>query len=740
MKKARSQKLKKFNKVLSVLLAAAMVAGSVPDVSLVAHATEAETEAAEEKTSLEEVDFLSEENADTADSDAADAVSESISEEVSTAEEQQPSEEAVPTEEEVSEEAVSTQEASSTEENKESEATSTENTEAVSTESVSTEASEDNTAGEEEVTADESIAPEAEETATVAIAPDIATVEKGATQEFTATVTIPEAGDGGSTEGAAREGETVTWTVEGANDSGTKIEAATDNANKATLTVSASETAATLTVKATYGEGDTAVFATATVTVTEPAQTETKHNVTPTFTLATAEAKGITGVTYSIDTDPAVTGTAETGTAIEVLANKTITFTITVSEGYELTAPADAVPSETAANTYTYTIESVEEAKTVTFTAAEKQIKITADSENASSVSLVFTAGTVEGVTSPWNVKTGDDGAIIAPEFTVSVTGNIQEVDKVQYTVGTSAVKKNAASETTEGTTKYTIPAADITGDVTIYVTLKYKPQEVTFVYQYTEGGGVPEGGVSVSPVNGGFTKDAENKNKGYTVDKKDLAFNVTIDASKVQGKIEEVTCTGGASDVRATASKAYVITNKNNEISGPVTVTIKVRKKYEVKTTLPAGVTVQYAPKPEENAELKFSALPADKMLPAGDYYFMVDAGDKIVTVKCAETGAAEDSEQVVNSEIKDGYKVYPVKIESNGIKFIVTTDAAAKTVAITKTGEGIEDVYYITQTTGSNAPTFSETTFTKITGTKLALTQDEAGNDLYPKFRKKL
>ena len=53
MKKARSQKLKKFNKVLSVLLAAAMVAGSVPDVSLVAHATEAETEAAEEKTSLE---------------------------------------------------------------------------------------------------------------------------------------------------------------------------------------------------------------------------------------------------------------------------------------------------------------------------------------------------------------------------------------------------------------------------------------------------------------------------------------------------------------------------------------------------------------------------------------------------------------------------------------------------------------------------------------------------------------
>ena len=722
MKKARSQKLKKFNKVLSVLLAAAMVAGSVPDVSLVAHATEAETEAAEETS------FLSEENAGT-----ADAVSESTSEEVSTAEEQQPSEEAVPTEEEVSEEAVSTQEASSTEENKESEATSTENTEAVSTESVSTEASEDNTAGEEEVTADESIAPEAGETATVAITPDTAKVEKGATQEFTATVTIPGTGDGGSTEGAAREGETVTWTVEGANDSnGTKIEAAASNANKATLTVSASETAATLTVKATYGEGDTAVFATATVTVTEPAQTETKHNVTPTFTLATAEAKGITGVTYSIDTDPAVTGTAVTGTAIEVLANKTITFTITVSEGYELTAPADAVPSETAANTYTYAIANVNEAKTVAFTAAEKQIKIFADDTNLSGATLSFTTGTVEGSTSPWNVKKGDDGAIIVPEFTVSVTGNTQEVDKVQYTVGTSTVKKNAAATTADGTTKYTIPAADITGDVTIYVTLKYKPQEVTFVYQYDDASNTEiTEGVSVSPVNGGFTKDAENKY--YTVDKKDLAFNVTVDASKVQGEIKEVTCSGGANSVRKTTSKAYVITNKENQITDAVTVTIKVSKKYKV--NVPSGITVQYALQADV-ATKGFSALPADKMLPAGSYYFTVDAGDKAVkavTYKAAD--ATEDTEATnAISSIQAGYKAYAVTIADKDINLAVETEDAAnaKTVAITKTGEGIEGIYYLLKDSEGETA-FDAAAFTKITGTNLVLTQEEAGEKLY-------
>ena len=731
MKKARSQKLKKFNKVLSVLLAAAMVAGSVPDVSLVAHATEAETEAAEEKTSLEEVDFLSEENADTADSDAADAVSESISEEVSTAEEQQPSEEAVPTEEEVSEEAVSTQEASSTEENKESEATSTENTEAVSTESVSTEASEDNTAGEEEVTADESIAPEAGETATVAITPDTAKVEKGATQEFTATVTIPGTGDGGSTEGAAREGETVTWTVEGANDSnGTKIEAAASNANKATLTVSASETAATLTVKATYTAGETSVVGEATVTVTEPAQTETKHNVTPTFTLATAEAKGITGVTYSIDT--ATPEAAASGTPIEVLEGKAITFTITVSEGYELTVPADAELSETAANTYTYTIENIAKDETVTFTAAEKQIKIFADDTNLSGATLSFTTDTVEGSTSPYTVKKGEDGAIIAPEFTVSVTGNTQEVDKVQYTVGTSTAKKNAASETTEGTTKYTIPAADITGDVTIYVTLKYKPQEVTFVYQYDDASNTAiREGVSVSPVNGGFTKDAENKY--YTVDKKDLAFNVTVDASKVQGEIKEVTCSGGANSVRKTTSKAYVITNKENQITDAVTVTIKVSKKYKV--NVPSGITVQYALQADV-ATKGFSALPADKMLPAGSYYFTVDAGDKAVkavTYKAAD--ATEDTEATnAISSIQAGYKAYAVTIADKDINLAVETEDAAnaKTVAITKTGEGIEGIYYLLKDSEGETA-FNAATFTKITGTNLVLTQEEAGKKLY-------
>ena len=77
MKKARSQKLKKFNKVLSVLLAAAMVAGSVPDVSLVAHATEAETEAELDIQDSENQDFeesgsdvQDNENAADADADA----------------------------------------------------------------------------------------------------------------------------------------------------------------------------------------------------------------------------------------------------------------------------------------------------------------------------------------------------------------------------------------------------------------------------------------------------------------------------------------------------------------------------------------------------------------------------------------------------------------------------------------------------------------------------------------------
>ena len=85
----------------------------------------------------------------------------------------------------------------------------------------------------------------------VTVAPDTATVTKGAKQSFTATVT-----------GTNSPAQDVTWTVEGS----TSPTSATTIAVNGELTVAADETATMLTVKAT-SIADTSKFGTATVTV-----------------------------------------------------------------------------------------------------------------------------------------------------------------------------------------------------------------------------------------------------------------------------------------------------------------------------------------------------------------------------------------------------------------------------------------------------------------------------------------
>ena len=96
----------------------------------------------------------------------------------------------------------------------------------------------------------------------VTVAPDTATVAKGATQKFTAAV-----------EGDEGVAQTVNWTVTGGAKAGTAITA------DGTLTVAADETAATLTVTAT-STVDSTKKGTATVTVSSEAPAQHVHNLT----------------------------------------------------------------------------------------------------------------------------------------------------------------------------------------------------------------------------------------------------------------------------------------------------------------------------------------------------------------------------------------------------------------------------------------------------------------------------
>ena len=103
----------------------------------------------------------------------------------------------------------------------------------------------------------------------VTVDPAAATVEAGKTQQFTAKV-----------EGTGNFREEVTWSVSGSNNAGTTISAT------GLLTVAANETAEELTVTAT-AKGDGITYATATVTVKQPA---TITGVTVDPAAATVEA------------------------------------------------------------------------------------------------------------------------------------------------------------------------------------------------------------------------------------------------------------------------------------------------------------------------------------------------------------------------------------------------------------------------------------------------------------------
>ena len=175
----------------------------------------------------------------------------------------------------------------------------------------------------------------------VTVEPATATVEVGETKQFTATVT--------GTGGVSQE---VTWSVSGSNNAGTTI------STTGFLTVAADETAATFIVKAT-ANGDDTKYATATVTVKQPA---TITGVTVTPTAATVEAgetqqftATVTGTgDYNEKVAWTVSGSKNDGTTISttgvltVAADETAaTFIVTA------TAAGDSNKSGTATVTVT---------------------------------------------------------------------------------------------------------------------------------------------------------------------------------------------------------------------------------------------------------------------------------------------------------------------------------------------------------------------------------------------------
>ena len=343
MKKARSQKLKKFNKVLSVLLAAAMVAGSVPDVSLVAHATEAETEAELDIQDSENQDF-EESGSDVQDNEnAADADADA------EVEEQTGSSEA---EELEADESIQPAAENPDTDNQDTENMAENNTDSKAADTTANE----NTTGEE------------------------AEGEDGKAPRAAVTVTVNEAGEGTATITYCVNAEEKTTYDEIANvgDFKSANEAGLDSAeeNQYLYVKVEAEEGTTVTVAAsddvTVGEAitkneETAVYykiqikKAFTLTVTKESEAEDQ-----TCTITVQYDNTIDSVTYGNESTPI----NREGTIDDATQGDTITFTITPDDGYTgvtVNGSADDVEEGSeGAFTYDYTVPTTETA-TITF-------------------------------------------------------------------------------------------------------------------------------------------------------------------------------------------------------------------------------------------------------------------------------------------------------------------------------------------------------------------------------------
>jgi len=179
----------------------------------------------------------------------------------------------------------------------------------------------------------------------VTVSPDIITVEKGGTRQFTATIT-----------GKFNPATTVTWTIETTGkDAGTTISTA------GLLTVAAEETLTSLTVKAT-STVDNTKSGTATVTISAEAPTVTSVTVAPAapsvskggtqqFTATvTGTNSPSTSVTWTIETTDKDAGTTITNGGllkVAVLETKT-TLTVKATSVQDNTNFGEATVTVTA--------------------------------------------------------------------------------------------------------------------------------------------------------------------------------------------------------------------------------------------------------------------------------------------------------------------------------------------------------------------------------------------------------
>lgn len=337
------------------------------------------------------------------------------------------------------------------------------------------------------------------------------------------------------------------------------------------MTFSFEPTILTLNMKATSIEGYRVIPGNGTVRIVRYGKAaELGDALTLNFTAAGQGQSAVKVTAAYVDTN---TNAIELDAPAAIVLNDTTTITVS---GYTVSLPDDFTRTDAtgsviaAGGNLTFVPKDPNYDYTVTVTVGGGEATTVSPDEGGT-----YTVANVTGnvvVTSTKTAKsfnvtlgadtTGNEKATYKTDYTFMLTPADGYVYKMAVTIGDKAYTGFTAQENDDGTTTYTIPGADVTGDIIINSNKQVKQPETFTVTFDGAGAGEANGKSSVK----------ENTNYTFTVAKQEN-FEYTI------------TATMGGTDVTVTegANNTYTISN----VTGDLVITI------EKKSTLTMEVAV---------------------------------------------------------------------------------------------------------------------------------------------------